>query len=67
MGLLAEITKDVESYLSENHKDVIELKDLSEKNANSLVNLFNKYDVKKAKIISSEDGLVSYTLHIRNK
>jgi len=65
--LLTEILGDVESLLSENNSDVVELTGLSEADANSLRNALNKYDVRKAAVVSGENPLISYTLHISNK
>jgi hypothetical protein len=67
MGVLSEIVRDVETFLLENPKEVVEVNVLSEERANSLFNGLSKYDVRRAVVISGADRSVSYTLHISNK
>ena len=58
---LIEILKDL---LSEDDRNVVELPNLLEEDANFFIKAFETYNMKKEKVISEESGLFTYTLYI---
>jgi hypothetical protein len=69
MAKLTELAKNVRNILRKNNRDVVEVVDLSEKEADYITAKFSpeKYDTRRSVVISRTDNQTEYILQIRNK